>query len=300
MWMPPLTALAAPALIVVAAEPPQSAPVAPATPAVAAASAAPFASAAELVSWVTAYYLDPEPDRLGQALEATVTLADQLDPDSDELIPDNATMFQIALAHAIRNHPDRLETWTKPLFGTPRGEWAAGLVGWWIDTPEGDTILQRAADRARAPYRTHFAWLLDRPTTNMVTEPIETPFALYLLWSCFFMTGNTDYIARFVPFLPKPPEDDQTPGWQQRLMLHGVARSSFTANAYQHPRVLDFARAHHADTEDQRQRAALAEIIQAVEQRIEQYGPPPPLNAKPEPAAIPPTHRPTPDADADP
>lgn len=231
---------------------------------------APFTSRTEITLYIKYYYLNPNPLRIGHAVDYLSTNAVGIE-EPRALIPAHA-----ALGRLLRTDPARIERWLRTTISRDEPERVlfAANCAWWSDTDEGDEIVERLAAIAPDHLRSQYRVLLNTQPPLIESRVPDEGLDMDILWASFFVTASTDYIDPFLPMLAGRTTENLDIQALDRTDLFQAAVWSVASNAYQHEPVLAYLREQMNDHEDPAIREALSHIVASVDKRIETDGPP--------------------------
>ncbi len=219
----------------------------------------------DLLTWMTYYYLHPQPDLLVPAL----LYADKQGLlDSDGRAPLMAFVSQV-----FTQNPGKIKLWVEQLDGLkPTTRPMLWTALYWSPTKEAaealDKIIQALPAKAQAELKSQTA----HPSEPVEKMAIATPAVLDELWGSFCATGDERYVNRLLTVLPWCDSDGKD---ITKLMIGGAAKWSLTSNAEQHPRVMKIC-LKARDTQPELKKI-LTEVIDSAEkharERIESKKP---------------------------
>ena len=231
---------------------------------------APFTSPTEITLYIKYYYLNPNPLRIGHAVDFLSANAVGIE-EPRALVPAHA-----ALGRLLRTDPSRIERWLRTTMSRDEPERVlfAANCAWWSDTDEGDEIVARLAAIAPDNLRTQYR-ILQNTAPPLIEGRVPTEgIHMDILWASFFVTASTDFIDPFFPLLAGRTTPNLDITALDRADLFQSAVWSVASNAYQHEPVLAYLREQSNDHEDPAVREALIDIVASVDKRIETDGPP--------------------------
>jgi hypothetical protein len=188
-----------------------------------------FRSDSEFDQWMQNYYRSPSPDRLLGAFNYYSA----------------STMYGIAharlpiaqfFASAYGEDPAALKTLVEAVTSNPASNprMFALRVLWLADSESSRSLLKQVSDSWRD--KNVQALLLeigDRRPKDLLSQPVQVPAELDMLWSMFFATGDRRPIERLVVVLPLLKE-----GHGLDIAFGGAAKWSLESNAARHETVL--------------------------------------------------------------
>lgn len=221
----------------------------------------PFASADDVSEWMTWYYTHPEPARTGDAILAASRLG---------ILKDGVAAPPLFgfLAGVLAKEPAFAESLAKQLSTLPASDQPVLVLGIWYsghpDTKKLIADLARSLPSQRVAIRS-----LTKGTPPRLTDISleEGPWVLDALWGYFMATGDEAPVVRIMAALPWVEVRGNVP----KMMIGGAARWSLTANAIQHPRVLEICKAQ-LPKQEKKVADALAEVVAQAAKDIESRG----------------------------
>lgn len=209
---------------------------------------APFDSTDSLGSWLTYYYLDPEPSRVPEAL---VYYSDS------ELHEMNSPGFRFVFAQffaaAIREHPGIQRQLVDSLAA---GSQAAKLMGaralYLVDTDGARQLLVRAKDLwQNDTVNSEIERLVAEPPPDLLNGEITSPPMIDMLWARFYASGHAQPVEK----IAKHVGDAISMG-----TVGGYARWTLISNIRQHDRVREIVE-HLIETAGETHKGYLEEVL---------------------------------------
>lgn len=184
-------------------------------------------SQADVVQWMTYYYLHPQPDLLVPALQYA---------DSTGLIEKGQAPLTAFVSRVFAQNPDRIKDWANDLKGlSNRSKPMLWSALWWSTTIPGKEALDSLMTTLTEKQKTEVISQMAHPAEPIEQMEIKSPEVLDELWGAFSATGDVKYVNRLMTVLPWAQNAN---GDLNRMMIGSAARWSLTSNAQQHPLVL--------------------------------------------------------------
>jgi hypothetical protein len=216
-----------------------------------------FASKDELVRWMTYYYGKPEPERIADAV-VYMSQSGLLDE------PTTATPLGGFLSGVFHTNPARVPAWLDSMGLLREQQLLAVVIGVRFAGMPDSRERAHQLLQLHAKLRERFG-SLDSLTASTVEQiPLEEGApVLDALWGKFMATGDRAPVERIIEALQFLDAKDD----EGRQIIGAAARWSLTANAVQHPRVLEVC---EAVARNQRPGggARLREVIAAAKERL--------------------------------
>lgn len=187
-----------------------------------------FADVETLGRWITYYYLDPEPQLVGEAIRAANAKGFFNDGKS-------APPFIGFIAGIVSKNPSMAPALARQLTSLPEVDQPAVILGiWYSGHPQARLLLQRFS-KSMPSHKAMIEHLLTSAAPQLLEIPIEQgTWVLDALWGNFMATGDDAPVARIITALPWVNLRGDVP----RLLVGGAARWSLISNAIQHERVM--------------------------------------------------------------
>ena len=192
-----------------------------------------FQSDEEFSRWLTFYYMNPEPNRVPDAIKY-MSKSGVLD--NDKAI---SPIFGF-LSGTFRNNPDKVSSWVNQVSSLKEPHLGVVVLGlWYADLPESKKAAYAVLEK-HPKLKPKFEFLYKGVPMTVEQIPLEQgPWVLDALWGKFMATGDGALVERIISTLPWI----DIKGDIDRLMIGGAARWSLTSNAVQHKRVLEICEA---------------------------------------------------------
>ena len=210
------------------------------------------ASPAQLDDWMAHYYLNPQPDRVAEALRE-VEKQGLFDNDNVQAPPSGF------FAEVFRANPARVADWVKPYRGIPDRHIIYSAL-WMANSKETKAALETLAKAATPEEgkRLQALALSDPPTTQSMS--IDSPASLDYLWGAFMASGSEAPVLRIIGQMKRA----NAKGYIAETLIGGAAQWSVSANARQHQKVHSIVVASVA-TSDAETKELLKGIIASIE-----------------------------------
>ncbi len=191
-----------------------------------------FKSTEEFGSWMTNYYLKPEPEKTASAIEYF---------SDSSLYKSNATLPTAAFFSALFKKDSVLMKKTFNEVETGGSENAKIMIINVLSlthTPEAKELLERVRETWKSErFQGLVARQLARPHEDLYSVAVRSPQVLDMLWGAFFATGEDVPVKRVISVIHL--EQD---GHGEERVIGGTANWSLGSNAKQHRRVLEICR----------------------------------------------------------
>ncbi len=188
-----------------------------------------FSSQEELGKWFTYFYLNPEPQRVPEALEY-MSNNGWLDKKN------SISPFFGFLSGIFSKYPNEVPTWINSLHLESESHYGVVVLGlWYSSLPDSQ---QRTYDliEKHSNLKPQFSYLYNGSPMAITDIPLEQgTWVLDALWGNFMATGNPAPVVRIITTLPWL----DVKGDINKLSIGGAARWSLTSNAVQHRKVLE-------------------------------------------------------------
>ena len=189
-----------------------------------------FNSPEEINSWVTYYYITPEPSKIPDAIEY-MSQVGWLD-DKNSIAP----IFGF-LAGGFTANPKQVSGWVDRLSSLNESHLGVVILGlWYSSLPDSQQRTYEFLDK-HPNLKQEYSYLYKGSPMAIEEIPLEQgTWVLDVLWGNFSATGSKTPIIRIMSTLPWV----DIKGDINRLMIGGAAQWSLTSNAVQHQRILGF------------------------------------------------------------
>jgi hypothetical protein len=204
---------------------------------------------------MTYYYQHPHPDEVASALEA---ISAQGYFELDDVQAPLSGFF----AEIFRANPDRIEQWIKPYVGIP-GRHILYAALWMADTEASKAALKLLINSSAAPDTARLKSLLETAPPTIQTMTINGPAALDFLWGSFMASGAEEPVTRVIDQMKFADVKGNT----EVMMVGGAASWSVSANARQHPKVLQILK-RRAETADQETKKKIDLILSGINSKM--------------------------------
>ena len=213
-----------------------------------------FSKVEALGRWITYYYMNPEPQLVGEAIHAA---------SSQGFIKEGkkAAPFIGFVAGVVNKTPAVAQTLVETLASLPEIDQPVVILGiWYSGHPDAKSILQTLATSLPA-HKEMIDHLVANAPLGILELPLEQgPWVLDALWGYFMATGDDAPVSRIITALPWV----NVQGDVSRLMVGGAARWSLISNAIQHKRVMTVCR-REMPSQPKDVRKVLKEVIGIAE-----------------------------------
>jgi hypothetical protein len=217
-----------------------------------------FADAQTLGQWITYYYVQPEPQRVGEAIRAASS--------KGFMQNGKAAPFIGFIAGVANKSPSMAQTLAKQFATLAKVDQPVVILGvWYSGHPEAKPLLERFLKTMPA-HKAMIEHLLASAPLGLLELPLEEgPWVLDALWGYFMATGDAAPVARIITALPWVNIRGDVP----RLLVGGAARWSLISNAIQHERVMAVCRNELA-SQSPDVRMVLSEVIASAEKDMKE------------------------------
>jgi hypothetical protein len=204
----------------------------------------------EIERWMSAYYRDPRPDALEQAVR-TLSREGMLS-DSNAVQP-----IMFFLSFLFRAHPDRIDEWASPLIADLPGVDRESIITavWLSDTDRARDYLNNLTTTGGPEVRQCARQIAATLPPELDRVPVDSPAILDNLWAAFMATGDAIYVVRVISALAEDTVDLD----DSVQLLRNTAEWSLASNARRDSRVLSICRAQVGE-----QPPAVAAILQSI------------------------------------
>lgn len=216
----------------------------------------PFGTHERTLQWINDYRLEPEPEKLPDAVKAMSRLGLFRDQDT-------AGVYVGFMAGVLGSNPHIAERLVTRMFPMPPEDQAAIIKAIaYSGLPSWKDLLGRFVERMPARKALIDSFLFGKAHV-LHDLPLETgPAPIDTLWGYYFATGSLEPVYRVVEALRWSGDKSDI----NRLTIGSVAKWTLANNASRDKELLDFLRQqqHMANHPDQ-VRVALQEIVQAAQ-----------------------------------
>lgn len=175
-------------------------------------------------AWLESYYLNPQPEQLGQAVQS-------LSRQGYFEKPGHTAIAIGFLSTVFAQNPQRVEGWLSEFNGLPLHHHrliASAL--WQAGHPMGAPLLRRLAERSAVAGQVH--QLAAKPSVPVADTPVLSPSSMNLQWGAFLATGNERHVVAILDGIGA-----------DRPALSTAARYALAQNAVAHARVMEICQA---------------------------------------------------------
>jgi hypothetical protein len=218
-----------------------------------------FSSPEVLGRWMTYYYVNPQPHRVADAIQAASSRGFMRNGQ-------NAPPFIGFLAGVISKTPATAQSLAGQLASLPEADQPVLILGiWYSSLGEAKPLLEQLA-RSMPKHREMIDHLLAHGRPGLLEIPLEQgPWVLDALWGNFMATGDDAPVVRIISALPWINVRGDVP----RLLVGGAARWSLISNAVQHERAMAVSREQLA-LQPKEVREVLLQVIAEAEKDLRQ------------------------------
>jgi hypothetical protein len=203
------------------------------TGAVAFAASDRFSDPEALGRWITYYYVQPEPQVVGEAVRAA-SLQGFIKGGK------SAPPFFGFIAGVMHKNPEVAQLLAERLASLPEIDQPVLVLGIWYSGHTATKPLLKTLLKSMPAHKEMIEGFLAKTPPRLLDLPLEQgPWVLDALWGYFMATGDDSPVVRIISALPWVNVRGDIP----RLSVGGAAKWSLTSNAVQHERVLAICRA---------------------------------------------------------
>ncbi|OGX28139.1 MAG: hypothetical protein A2787_00855 [Omnitrophica WOR_2 bacterium RIFCSPHIGHO2_01_FULL_48_9] len=194
-------------------------------------------SGESLNTWVTGYYLHPEPQKIPEKI---------LDYTDSSLYDDPSTRFTLAafFATLLKNDSTLINKAYQVIAdkGSENSKVFFLNVLWQIDTMTAQDLMKKIVALWPTPeVQRVAAWLGENPPPNLLYGPVQNVAHLDMLWAMFFATGSEDPIRKIISVVEWANANNS-----EMMSIGGAAQWSLTSNAQQHRKVYEICKKESA------------------------------------------------------
>ncbi len=179
--------------------------------------------------WLLMYFEHPQPELTAQALLFSEKKGDF---DNKEQEP---VLFAIASRQFAQN-PEKISAWLEELAGLKLAHkvliWKAL---WSADTDDARAAANKLAQQFPESNRPQELTASSKKTTPIISMELN-PGVLEMLWTSYFITGNSNYVARICEALPVLAKDKPD---VNRIVTAGAAQWSLVDNGKKYGKIVD-------------------------------------------------------------
>lgn len=184
-----------------------------------------FSSAEALSKWVTYYYIQPEPDKIIEAINYY--------SESGMINKASSVMPMAAFyAAALKNEPAILNSAFERVSrkGSPQEKDFFLYVLWMLNNTQGKELIEKASGTWKADTKAStFEKISQNKPWDAVNGPIKDPAQLDILWATFLATGDSAPVKRIISVIHLEKD-----GHGMDMLLGSAASWSLLSNASQH------------------------------------------------------------------
>lgn len=222
--------------------------------AVASAADGRFSEPTTLGRWITYYYVQPEPQLVGDAVRAASSQGFMKEGRG-------APPFFGFVAGVLGKNPDMARPLAEKLASLPEIDQPVLVLGIWYSRHPDTKQLLGTLLKSMPAQKQMIEHFLANTAPGILDLPLEQgPWVLDALWGYFMATGDGSPVIRIIGALPWVNVRGDIP----RLSVGGAAKWSLTSNAVQHERVLAVCR-EQVKTQTQEVVEVLKEVIESAE-----------------------------------
>ena len=181
-----------------------------------------------VVQWLTYFYLNPKPGKVGDVLKTLDELG-WLNSANGSILGFLATLF--------KHYPGSYESALQKFQVLAIKSRLALIKAAWLQDPKNcSDIMHRFQSSLTEEERSMIQRLKAKSAQNLLRDEIDVPSKLDQLWGGFFVTGKQEYIRRLASVL-----DDYTEGnaYKDEQVIANASHWSLISNSIQHLQVYD-------------------------------------------------------------
>lgn len=216
----------------------------------------PFGTHEQILHWIKDYRLEPEPERMPEAVKAMSRLGLLRDQDT-------AGVYVGFMAGVLGANPYMAEELVTRMFPMPPEDQAAIVKAIaYSGLPTWKDLLGKFVERMPARKALIDSFLFGKAHV-LHDLPLETgPAPIDTLWGYYFATGSLEPVYRIVEALEWSGDKSDV----DRLTIGSVAKWTLANNASRDKELLDFLREQqHMSNHPHKTRLALREIVEAAQ-----------------------------------
>lgn len=200
-------------------------------------------------AWLESYYLNPQPEQLGQAVRS-------LSRQGYFEKPGHTAIAIGFLSTVFAQNPQRVDGWLVEFNGLPPNHHrliASAL--WQAGHPMGAQLMRTLSEHSSVAAEVH--QLAAKPSVPVADTPVLSPSSMNLQWGAFLATGNERHVVAILDGIGA-----------DRPALSKAARYALAQNAVAHSRVMEICRSQLSKQPNEVQsilRAALNDAASSVE-----------------------------------
>ena len=210
-------------------------------------------SSAEVQSWVTYYYQNPNPALIPQAIS---TLREAGILTKETAIPPLVSFFSFV----FRDNSEQIKNWFSQFSTLSDSEQKPLILAlWYANTPQSREQLVLLQKQVSNEIAQRISSLLQEQPTPIESLAINSPSILDMLWGAFMATGEAKYVIRIMSALPLVKFENDP----EKFLIGEAARWSLISNAVQHQKVMEICIA-----ELDRQPVEIASILKEIIEKV--------------------------------
>lgn len=212
-----------------------------------------FSSQEEVIDWVNAYHVQPEPRRFSEALRIM---------SEEGLLGMPAAQPLIAgfMSGVFVDNPDQVAVWLRQAGRLPADHRSLVLLGLWHTGQAEAAAIVKAAIAGDPAIEANLGFLSSRVAQHVTALPLEQGhWVLNTLWGYYLATGDERAVIRVIQVLPWVEHMDR-PG---HMSIGRAAYWSLAVNAARQPDVLRICEAQLATQPEKAGRLLRKVITQA-------------------------------------
>lgn len=216
----------------------------------------PFGTHERILQWINDYRLEPEPERMPEAVRAMSRLGMLRDQDT-------AGVYVGFMAGVLGSNPHMADELVARMFPMPPEDQAVIVKAIaYSGLPTWKDLLGRFVERMPARKALIDSYLFGKAHV-LHDLPLETgPAPIDTLWGYYFASGSLEPVYRIVEALRWSGDKSDV----DRLTIGSVAKWTLANNASRDKELLDFLRQQqHMANHPDKTRLALREIVEAAE-----------------------------------
>ena len=215
----------------------------------------PFGSQEQILQWINDYRLEPEPNRLPQAVKAMARLGLFRDQDT-------AGIFVGFMAGVLASNPRKAEKYVAGMFPMPPEDQASIIKAIaYSGLPNWKPLMSKFVERMPARKVLIDSYMSGKAPA-LHNLPLDGPAPIDTLWGYYFATGSLEPVYRIVGALKWAKDKSDL----NRLTVGSVAKWTLANNASRNKELIDFLQQEQARRNHPEEvRAELKEIVEAAQ-----------------------------------